>query len=540
MPQPPTISVIMTTFQSERHLAQSIESILTQTFSDFELIVVDDKSTDNSINILRTYQDTRIRIIENITSIGVAGSLNIALGQSQGQFIAFQDDDGISHSERLQNEFDYLLQEPSCACVGSFVSIIDNQNKTLSVIERDYSPKELKQFQRGGDSMAQGSLLIRKSIFEESGIIDDAFIFAQDYDLVLRISEKADLGIIQKHLYSQRTSDKNDAQASSLELQHYIKLAQKKAKTRYVPYPHAEAIHQKSNTKPDFSVIMANYNNAEYIGEAIQSVIEQTSQNWELIICDDCSTDNSLNLIKPYLDDKRISLIKNSKNLGYIDTLNHLTSKCSGEIIGILDSDDYLFFDAIERMTKTHRDHPAAVFAYSQYLFCDKNLRAYSLGHCCKLGPNKNVIQHDCVGAFRTWKAWAGNKVGPFHNDVIYAEDKEFILMMDELGPLFFVDEVLYCARILDRSQSNGPNKLKSLASFQKAKLRAWRRRKNSSITNLSTPETVAIAAYGLGLAFRTRLHKHGLFFLRHLLYNPRPSLWAINSFISGLRGIIR
>ena len=103
-------------------------------------------------------------------------------------------------------------------------------------------------------------------------------------------------------------------------------------------------------THPGFSIIMANYNNGEYIEEAINSVLQQTYKNWELLICDDASTDDSVSRISKYLNDPRVRLLQNDKNRGIIYSENRLIKNCRSEFIGILDSDDALDNNAIDTM----------------------------------------------------------------------------------------------------------------------------------------------------------------------------------------------
>jgi len=130
--------------------------------------------------------------------------------------------------------------------------------------------------------------------------------------------------------------------------------------------------------KPLFSVIMPNYNNSKYIKEAIGSVLKQTYKNWELVIVDDASTDDSIKAIEPYLKDKRINLIKNKINKGAAYTSRVAVDNSSGEIIGTLDSDDVLHKDALKIMVRAHLDNPDHGLIYSNQYHCDENLKIIS------------------------------------------------------------------------------------------------------------------------------------------------------------------
>ncbi|MBW2978211.1 glycosyltransferase [Candidatus Woesearchaeota archaeon] len=124
-----------------------------------------------------------------------------------------------------------------------------------------------------------------------------------------------------------------------------------------------------------FSVIMPNYNNAEYIKEAIESVLGQSYKNWELIIVDDASTDSSLKVIKSFLKNKKIKLIRNKKNKGVAYSAKKAVENSSGEIIGTLDSDDVLHEDALRIMVKAHLDNPKYGLIYSSFYDYDERLK---------------------------------------------------------------------------------------------------------------------------------------------------------------------
>jgi len=126
---------------------------------------------------------------------------------------------------------------------------------------------------------------------------------------------------------------------------------------------------KKIHNNPKFSVLMANYNNDKFIAEAIQSVLKQTFQDWELIILDDCSNDDSIDIIIPYLKDKRIRLIQNDKNSGYIKTLKRLVNECKSCIFGILDSDDALTEDALSIMYSYHIKYLKCDFRNQKFLY---------------------------------------------------------------------------------------------------------------------------------------------------------------------------
>ena len=143
--------------------------------------------------------------------------------------------------------------------------------------------------------------------------------------------------------------------------------------------------------QPLFSVIMPNYNKGKYIKEAIESVLAQTYPNWELVIVDDASTDNSLEVINTFLNNENIKLIKNADNKGVGYTAKLAVEHSSGEIIGTLDSDDVLVEDALMVMVNEHKAYPEYGLIYSNHYNCDKDLKILAKGDLPDPLPDNDV-----------------------------------------------------------------------------------------------------------------------------------------------------
>jgi glycosyltransferase involved in cell wall biosynthesis len=268
-------------------------------------------------------------------------------------------------------------------------------------------------------------------------------------------------------------------------------------------------------SKPKISVLMANYNNGEYITEAIESVINQTFKDWELIIIDDCSTDNSVEIIEKYLGDKRIRFFKNKKNVGKIEVLRTLVKESGAEIVGILDSDDALTDDALAEIYKAYKDHPECGFIYSQFVFCDKKLKPIKKGLCRFMPDNRSNIQELYTVAFRTYKKSDYYKINGYDDDILYAEDRDLILKMEEVTKLCFVDKVLYKYRRIDDSQTTESKKFEiSRSSCALAEYKAYSRRRDKNIPNLSKSEVSYRLLSVFPLCIKVKDYKRAKFFL--------------------------
>lgn len=191
MEKEPRISVIMSVYNSQDYLEIAIDSILSQTYTDFEFIIVNDGSTDNSSLILENFAriDSRIRII-NKENEGLTKALNIAIQTSRGEFIARFDSDDISISSRLEKQVDFLEKHPKYDMIASSAYFIDKYgniyNRTIPVISSKLLNKQLRYI----NPIIHPSVMLRRSVLERVGLYNENIKqYCEDYNLWLRISE---------------------------------------------------------------------------------------------------------------------------------------------------------------------------------------------------------------------------------------------------------------------------------------------------------------------------------------------------------------
>jgi hypothetical protein len=194
----PLVSAVMVVCNVERFLAEAIESILGQTFRDFEFVIVDFGSTDKSKEIVSGYaaKDSRIKFHE-IPHCGLAEARNRGCSLAQGQYIAIMDADDISLPERLAWELDFLEAHPRVGVVGGAVDWIDATGKSLqskwAALHPPVANSEILSVFQTENPFWQPSVLMRREAFAAAGGYREAFAPAEDYDLWLRISEKYEM-----------------------------------------------------------------------------------------------------------------------------------------------------------------------------------------------------------------------------------------------------------------------------------------------------------------------------------------------------------
>jgi len=229
--------------------------------------------------------------------------------------------------------------------------------------------------------------------------------------------------------------------------------------------------------KEYITILIANYNNGEYLEECVESLLSQTSDRWKAIIVDDKSSDNSFEIYKKYQNHEKIKIYYNQQNIGYIGTLKKLIELSESDIVGILDPDDKLDETCLEKTLNFYDSNPEAEFVYTNFWFCDINLKIKNKGYCKKIPEGKTNLECDCISHFKTFRKRAYYRTEGYDEKIKYAEDKDLTFKLEEVAKPYFIDECLYFYRVKKQSQSRGTNEQLSYKNFQLAKKLARKRR---------------------------------------------------------------
>jgi hypothetical protein len=203
----PAISVIMSVYNGERFVAEAVESILTQTFSDFEFIIVDDGSNDSTQLILSRFTDRRVRLLRNQRNVGLATALNIGLQSAQGKYIARHDADDVSLADRFSLQVAYLESHPEISIVGTTVEIIDERNVGGPCMRVPHSNVDIKWALLFGCPIIHGTVMGREAAFRGAhGYTEDpSFGCVEDLELWSRMSERHNFVNLQEQLGRRRS-----------------------------------------------------------------------------------------------------------------------------------------------------------------------------------------------------------------------------------------------------------------------------------------------------------------------------------------------
>lgn len=206
----PKISVIIPVYNDERYIQQTIQSVLDQTFADFELVLVNDASTDRSLEIINQFRDPRIHVYTNEKNLGIVGSLNKAISLSKAEIIARLDHDDLCYPTRLEKQYLFLESHPEVGLVGAGIQEIDSEGNLVGTPRIHLSePYLLKYWLHFEVLLSSPATTFRRSIIEKVGGFNPAAELAEDYDLYTRFVKCCDLSNLAEPLVYKREHGKN-------------------------------------------------------------------------------------------------------------------------------------------------------------------------------------------------------------------------------------------------------------------------------------------------------------------------------------------
>ncbi|OGF35795.1 hypothetical protein A2303_04670 [Candidatus Falkowbacteria bacterium RIFOXYB2_FULL_47_14] len=197
----------MPVYNAAKYLHEAIDSILNQSFRDFEFLIIDDGSTDNSRKIIESYNDPRIRLIINDTNLRLIATLNKGIDLARGEYIARMDADDISLPKRIEKQVDFMDKNPKIGACGTWVKTF---GESTGVNKYYTKSDDIKAGFLFNTQMAHPSVIFRASLFKERGLcFDPNFIHAEDYELWTRIAPLTEFANLNKILLYYRITKNN-------------------------------------------------------------------------------------------------------------------------------------------------------------------------------------------------------------------------------------------------------------------------------------------------------------------------------------------
>lgn len=202
----PLISVIIPAYNAEKYISEAITSILNQTFRYFELIAIDDCSTDNTFRIIKHFsgQDSRVVAVSNTKNLKLAKTLNLGISMARGKYIARMDADDWSFPDRLEKQFTFLEKHRNVGILGGSMVVCDQSLNPTTQRQYQLTNRSIRKRLFFYSPFSHPTIMIRKSILDKSGNYDPDFNPAEDYELYFRIGQVSKFANLQQVLLKYR------------------------------------------------------------------------------------------------------------------------------------------------------------------------------------------------------------------------------------------------------------------------------------------------------------------------------------------------
>lgn len=253
-----------------------------------------------------------------------------------------------------------------------------------------------------------------------------------------------------------------------------------------------------------FSVLIAHYNNSRYLKTAVDSVFAQTYENWEIILVDDCSTDDFDSVVAGFMPNERIKILKNQQNEGCGFTKRKCAEHASGDIAGFLDPDDALHPTALKVMVEAHHYKKECALISSTHYICNAWLSKIRIAEYTKPLPDNTpylLVGDGSIHHFVTFKMNCYKKTSGISPNYLKAVDQDLYYKLEETGSSFFINIPLYYYRIHNYSISNAGNEQKAILSHYAVIEEACKRRITALKKDFPTN-------YPLTKKYKARLYK--------------------------------
>ncbi|MBN1493693.1 MAG: glycosyltransferase [Candidatus Omnitrophica bacterium] len=194
------VTVLMSVYNGELYVKDAIESILTQTYRDFEFLIIDDGSTDATATIIQSYDDQRVRFIKHQQNHGLSSSLKEGVEEASGEYIARIDADDIALPDRIAEQVEAFEHDKKLGLLGAWYDLNDSRKRSLIEYHRDNDPIMLRWALLFGNVFGHSTIMMRKEACLQAGNYDKSLDTAQDYDLWFRIARHWNIGLIPRVL----------------------------------------------------------------------------------------------------------------------------------------------------------------------------------------------------------------------------------------------------------------------------------------------------------------------------------------------------
>lgn len=231
----PLVSVIMPAYNSEKYISEAIESILNQTFKDFEFIIIDDGSNDRTWDTIQDYarKDERIVSVKNEKNLKTTATLNKGINLAKGKYLVRMDADDWSYPYRIQEQVEFMEQNPTVVVSGGAIEVCDENLNVKNKRKYPNSDEDIRKKIFRYNPFAHPSIIMRKDKVIEVGMYDEELPLTQDYDLYFRLGKVGKFANLDKMLIKLRTHPQSSSMSKEKEQERIAIRTRFKASKEY-------------------------------------------------------------------------------------------------------------------------------------------------------------------------------------------------------------------------------------------------------------------------------------------------------------------
>jgi len=207
------ITVLINSYNGEKTIYQAIKSALSQTYNNYEILIIDDASSDGTINIIKKFKNKKIRLYRNKKNIGLGKSRVLAQSKIQGEYVCILDQDDIWNKNKIKSQLKLFLKDKKVGLVATGYKLIDKNNKIISLENKYYDMKNFINYLSFKNIFAHSTIMYKTKYAKSVGWYSNKLIYAQDYDLTVNILKKYEFRFLKNILVKIRTNQTSMTQS---------------------------------------------------------------------------------------------------------------------------------------------------------------------------------------------------------------------------------------------------------------------------------------------------------------------------------------
>jgi glycosyltransferase involved in cell wall biosynthesis len=373
------VAVCTSVLNQSEYLKRMIDSVRAQTFEDWELIIVDDGSTEDIAGVVNSYHDTRIRFHRFDTNKGIPHGLNWALAHAEAEYVQPLSADEWIEPGKFAVQVEYLDTHPEIGCVWGLPGTQKQgmgerptwEQFALRAHNRSREAWLRTLLNLEGIPIGGASMLMRKTCMDEIGLFDPQYFACSDLEWFVRFFKKYEGRILP---YRWADADQPDTRLTAPKPDSAERFQAEMKKL------HAQHALEVPPVTGKVTIGIPVFNMAKFIPDAIRSVLAQTHQDIELLIMDDASTDDLAGALAEF-NDPRIKLMKFDENRGTVEAVNQMLARAEGDFFCSLAADDIIDPTFIARTLAEFKRDPWLEFVASQTDFIDADGKPFKGAH---------------------------------------------------------------------------------------------------------------------------------------------------------------